>query len=327
MALKTCEEFLRDALDPDRFGREMKAVTEIPEIVKLGHRHGYGFTAEEFLTKAMSFGAPPAGAAAPGESTTAPGQNGSSAGNAARAATAGPEAGATSFAHYEYRLDELPEFAPVVAELPQLKVMPPSVGPDRFAARYRDEDMRTISMSPADPAYQAWHQELAGRGWRDAEDTAAAPDAPRRDFHLLNLDEHVDYPGYEEYFAAKTRVVAALENLFGGDVRCSGSMWYPPSSYRLWHTNADQPGWRMYLVDVDRPFTDPDRTSFFRYLHPRTREIVTLRESPRIVRFFKVEQDPEKLFWHCIANPTDRHRWSFGYVVPENWMDALRHHG
>ncbi|MCA6092857.1 Nif11-like leader peptide family natural product precursor [Streptomyces sp. SCA3-4] len=320
MALKTCEEFLRDALDPARFGREMKAVTEVPEIVELGRRHGYGFTAEEFLTKAMTFdGTAAGGTATDGQQAplrTPPAE--------APAHEAPARATATSFAHYEYRLDELPEFASVVAELPRLKVMPPSARLDRFAGHFREEDARTVSQSPADPAYQAWHRDLAARGWQDEP---AAPGAPRRDFHLVNLDEHVDYPGYEDYFAAKTRVVAALENLFGGEVRASGSMWYPPSSYRLWHTNADQPGWRMYLVDVDRPFADPGQTSFFRYLHPRTREIVTLTESPRIVRFFKVEQDPEKLFWHCIANPTDRHRWSFGYVVPETWMDALRHHG
>jgi hypothetical protein len=79
----------------------------------------------------------------------------------------------------------------------------------------------------------------------------------------------------------------------------------------------------MYIVDVDAPFDDPEETSYFRYQNPQTGEIVTLRERQRIVRFFKAEQDPLRLFWHCIVNPTERHRWSFGFVVPEGWQDAL----
>jgi hypothetical protein len=41
------------------------------------------------------------------------------------------------------------------------------------------------------------------------------------------------------------------------------------------------------------------------------------------VRFFKVEQDPGRLFWHCIVNATRRHRWSFGFTVPDTWLDAV----
>ncbi len=101
-------------------------------------------------------------------------------------------------------------------------------------------------------------------------------------------------------------------------------MWYPPHSYRLWHTNETQPGWRMYVVDLDEPFENEHDTSFFRYQNPQTGQIVTLHEKPRIVRFFKAEQDPDRLFWHCIVNPTDRHRWSFGFVVPDDWQDKIR---
>ena len=36
-----------------------------------------------------------------------------------------------------------------------------------------------------------------------------------------------------------------------------------------------------------------------------------------------VAQDPDRLFWHCIVNPSERHRWSFGFVVPDNWIDAI----
>jgi hypothetical protein len=118
-------------------------------------------------------------------------------------------------------------------------------------------------------------------------------------------------------------VIRTLEEFFESEVRFSGSLWYPPSAYRLWHTNETQPGWRMYVVDFDKPPADPADSSFFRYMDPRTQEIVTLRERPRMVRFFKAEQDPGRLFWHCIVNPTQRHRWSFGFVVPDHWMTAI----
>ncbi|WP_086559517.1 Nif11-like leader peptide family natural product precursor [Streptomyces africanus] len=298
MTVTSCQTFLSDAQDSAELGTQLKAATGISEIVLLGRRHGYDFTAEELMRGSSEF-TPRGPAAAPSAGDQVPG------------------ARSTAFYHHEYSLDDLPGFDQVARELPHLKVMPPSVDLSRFHAEFREEDLRSTSSSPDDPAYLDWHDRMARVNWRDSADS------PRRDFHLVNLDEHVDHPGYENYFAAKTRVVTTLERLFGTEVRFSGSMWYPPSSYRLWHTNENQPGWRMYLVDVDEPYADPGRTSFFRYLHPTTRQIVTLRERPRIVRFFKAEQDPDRLFWHCIVNPTERHRWSFGFVVPEDWAERL----
>jgi hypothetical protein len=215
----------------------------------------------------------------------------------------------------------VPALAAVASELPRLKVQPPTVDLAAFDRDFRPEDLQSTSRSPADPDFQRWHRAMAERGWRDPERGA---DAPRRDFHLVNLDEHIDHPAYEAYFDAKVRAVAALEGLFGSEVRFSGSLWYPPNSYRLWHTNETQPGWRMYVVDLDADVADPEHTSFFRYQNPQTGDIVTLRERPRIVRFFKAEQDPAKLFWHCIVNPTERQRWSYGFVVPDHWMECIR---
>ena len=61
-------------------------------------------------------------------------------------------------------------------------------------------------------------------------------------------------------------------------------------------------------------------------VNPATGELVTLRERPRMARFFKIEQEPDRLLWHCIVNPTERHRWSFGFVVPEHWAERLADH-
>ena len=155
------------------------------------------------------------------------------------------------------------------------------------------------------------------------QDSLAEHDFSRRDFRLVNLDQHVEHPLYDQYFRAKTRMISLLEGFFGSEIRFSGSMWYPPFGYRLWHTNETQPGWRMYLIDFDEPTGDAGGTSFFRYMNPENKEIVTLEERPKLVRFFKMEQEKDKLFWHCIVNATTRNRWSFGFVVPENWMDRL----
>ncbi|QUQ63717.1 Nif11-like leader peptide family natural product precursor [Kutzneria sp. CA-103260] len=299
MSFQACKEFMRVATDSGEVSRQLRAVTGIREIVALGQRHGYEFTVADVMRGSAEFTGD-----APSSSTP----------------TAAVTTETTSFLHHEYQLADIPGFEAVIDELPRLKIKPPSVDLDRFDREFVEADLRSTSMSPDDPEFQAWHQDMTRRHWRDT----GVDNPPRRDFHLVNLDEHTDHAGYGGYFEAKTRVIAALENVFGGEVRFSGAMWYPPSSYRLWHTNENQPGWRMYVIDLDEPFTDAEDTSLFRYMNPQTKEIVTLREGPRIVRFFKTEQAPSKLFWHCIVNPTIRHRWSFGFAVPENWMERIQ---
>jgi hypothetical protein len=296
MSVESSRAFLRIAYDSPELKQRLKAVTGTQEIVRLGLRYGYTFNVPELMEASSTFG----GATRPAEPP----------------ATGTP----TGFLHHEYLLDDLPGFEAVIDELPHLKIKPPSVDLGRFTNTFREDDLESTSRSPADPEFQAWYEEMMRAHWRDP---AFGTDAPRRDFHLINLDDHVDHPGYDRYFEAKHRTIRTLEGFFDAEIRFSGSLWYPPSSYRLWHTNETQPGWRMYIVDFDGPFADPGHTSFFRYMNPRTNEIVTLRERPRIVRFFRAEQDPARLFWHCIVNPTVRHRWSFGFVVPDDWMDHI----
>ncbi|MFR9728845.1 Nif11-like leader peptide family natural product precursor [Saccharopolyspora sp. MS10] len=293
MSVESCTNFLRATQERPELAQRLKATTALAEIVALGARHGYEFTARDLVEGSTAFTGPPP------------------------APEPEPPRGRTAFYHHEYDLDSVPGLAPLVDLLPELELRPPSADLARFRAEFRPDDLASTSDSPADPEFQAWHQRMAEARWRDR------PGGPRRDFHLVNLDEHVDHPGYPAYFEAKTRVVELLEAAFGGEVRFSGALWYPPSSYRLWHTNENQPGWRMYVVDLDRDPAEGETTSFFRYQNPETGEIVTLPERRRIVRFFKTEQDPDRLFWHCIVNPAELHRWSFGFVVPEDWHERL----
>jgi hypothetical protein len=317
MSIQACATFLQEAVDSADIQQEMKAMTGTREIVKLGQRHGYAFDVQD-LAKASSAVRGPLRPTGP-----RPAQQPRPAQRPRPAAPARPPA-TTTFLHHEYKLADVPGLAPVLAELPRLKIRPTSVDLTEFNRSFRPEDVRSTDLSPADPVFRRWHAEMSELDWRDPD---AGPTGPRRDFHLVNLDEHIDHPDYDGYFDAKVRTIAALEDFFGARVQFSGSLWYPPASYRLWHTNETQPGWRMYIVDLDEEFTDPAQTSFFRYQNPQTGELVTLRESRQIVRFFKAEQEPSKLFWHCIVNPTARHRWSFGFVVPEHWLDSLRSAG
>ena len=294
MSVESCKEFLHATRTRADLAQQLKATTGIREVIALAGRHGFAFGVDDLVQGSASMAA------------TGP------------KAKPVPPSPATTFYHHEFELSELPGFEVVAAELDELKVKPPSVDLASFDADFRLEDLRSTSMSPAAPDFRSWYENMMQAHWKGDR-----PGAPRRDFHLVNLDEHIDHPGYPRYFEAKARVIASLEELFGDEVRFSGSLWYPPSSYRLWHTNETQPGWRMYVVDVDEPFDDPAHTSFFRYMNPETGEIVTLPERPKIVRFFRVEQEADKLFWHCIVNPTRRHRWSFGFAVPESWADGL----
>ncbi|MEV3923721.1 Nif11-like leader peptide family natural product precursor [Actinomadura coerulea] len=299
MSVESCAEFLRFAVRDTGIRQQMKAMTAVAEMVRLGRSHGYLFDAGDLAAASSSPDLSEAAPKAAAERTPDP-----------EPAAAEPAAAeATAFYHYEYDMADLPGFDAVLDVLPALKIKPSTVDLAAFDTEFSADDLRSTSLAPSSPEYLRW---------RTALDTGR-----RRDFHLVNLDSHTDHADYEAYYAAKIRLVDALEKVFGGEVRLSGNLWYPPSGYRLWHTNEDQPGWRMYLIDFDEGFPDAEHTSFFRYQHPETGELVTLRERPRLARFFRVEQDPERLFWHCIVNPTPRHRWSFGCHVPDTWLDAV----
>jgi hypothetical protein len=270
------------------------------EIIALGRRHGYHFQVADLATASRTFPTPaPTAAPAPPAPAAPPADDGS------------------GFLHHEYDIADIPGFDAVLHQLPRLKATPSTVDLAAFAERYRDDDARSTDLAPTSDDFRRWQAEVR------RADRADPGSGTRRGFHLVNLDEHVDHPGYGDYLDAKSATVAALESAFGTEVRFSGSMWYPPSSYRLWHTNETQPGWRMYLIDFDAPFDDPGHTSFFRYQNPATGELVTLGERPCIARFFKIEQDPDRLLWHCIVNRTERHRWSFGFAVPDDWRERL----
>jgi predicted ribosomally synthesized peptide with nif11-like leader len=292
MSVESCTAFLARAQTDPELGEMLRAITDTRELVALGGMTGYRFGIEDLVT----------------------------ASSASAEQVSAPEAGAESGVfHYELDLGGIPELAAVVEELEHLTIKPASVDLDAFDGAFRHDDLVWTDMSPADPAFRYRYEQVMAAHWNGSADNA-----PRRDFHLVNLDEHVEHPLYGSYLQAKVRMVRHLSRIFACDIRFSGSMWYPPRSYRLWHTNESQPGWRMYLIDLDAAADGSDTRPFFRYMNPETRDLVTLEDRPKLLRFFKVDQDPDKLFWHCIVNGTERSRWSFGFVIPDDWMTRLQ---
>lgn len=303
MSVEACTHFFQMFTSLDELKQQMKAITDPREMVALGKRYGYAFDTQDIVA---------ASSALVGESS-AP-EPGLPAQEEAQRQSA--------FYHYEFDMRRIPGFEKVAEELPRLKIKPSTVDLRLYEKSYREEDFQFTSMSPAAPEFSQRYEEVMQSHWQDSLN---GPDFSRRDFHLVNLDQHVEHPLYDDYFQAKTRLISALETFFGSEIRFSGSMWYPPFAYRLWHTNETQAGWRMYLIDFDEPAGDAKGTSFFRYMNPQSKEIVTLEEHPQLVRFFKIEQEKDKLFWHCIVNATTRSRWSFGFTVPDNWMEKFAH--
>lgn len=303
MSIESCVTFLRETNVSNELKQQMKAATDTKEIIAIGKKHGYTFDVSDLITASNSLNE----------------------GNGAHTTSAPIKQDtpvSSAFYHYEFDMEQIPGFAEITRELSNLKIKPSNVNLQLYEQHFREDDFQFISLSPASPEFHQRYQEIMQSRQTN---TSGEHAFSRRDFHLVNLDQHIEHPQYDQYFQAKTRIISHLERFFGGEVRFSGSMWYPPRAYRLWHTNETQPGWRMYLIDFDESAGDPAGTSFFRYMNPQNKEIVTLEEHPKIARFFKIEQEKDKLFWHCIVNATTHNRWSFGFAVPEHWLDRFAH--
>jgi hypothetical protein len=73
-----------------------------------------------------------------------------------------------------------------------------------------------------------------------------------------------------------------------------------------WHTNWQNPGWRLYINYAEEP-----GKSFFRYRDPETGKIVTAIDREFNFRLFRVSE--EVPFWHAVCS--DTYRYSLGYKV------------
>ncbi len=111
-----------------------------------------------------------------------------------------------------------------------------------------------------------------------------------------------------------------MKELFGEDrleIQSSGFFLYPPEGYMGWHTNWQNPGWRLYVSYAEEP-----GKSFFRYRDPATDEIITSHDKEINFRLFKASKD--HLFWHSVYSQT--YRYSLGYKITKtpNFFGRLK---
>lgn len=301
MSKEAVNNFYEAIFNSSKLQQEIKAITRTEELTKLGARNGYYFTIED-ITQADTSALKNSKPLFPTNSDADVSNN------------------FPQFYHYEFEFSEIPGFEEIAQEFEKLKIKPSTVDLNLYEQNFRESDFKSTYVSPASPGFKQLYEELQN-SYLDVPEPK--PEYAWCPFHLINLDAYVEHPLYEDYFQTKVKLLKLLEDFFAIDVRFSGSLWYPPNSYRLWHTNETQPGWRMYLVDFDYFEPQDEGEAFFRYMNPKTKELVTLEEKPKVVRFFKIENEPSKLFWHCIANTTKSNRWSFGFQVSGKWMEKL----
>ncbi len=100
-----------------------------------------------------------------------------------------------------------------------------------------------------------------------------------------------------------------------GKARLSGKMIYPPGGWMGWHTNSDQPGWRLYVNYVHE-----GGRSFFRWWDGAA---IRSDHDDRGLNFrlFRVRAEPHPL-WHCVY--AGEWRLSMGYFLDEVAPFALQ---
>lgn len=90
----------------------------------------------------------------------------------------------------------------------------------------------------------------------------------------------------------------------------SGIFYYPPGSFREWHTNSNTPGYRLYYINALEP-----NKSFLNFIHPISGEIISVPDRKECINLFMIPE-PDEYFWHNITSET--HRISVGIRICDN---------
>ena len=110
----------------------------------------------------------------------------------------------------------------------------------------------------------------------------------------------------------------SMDRFFGRECPCVGDQLYPPGAFRGWHTDRfGYVGWVVFLVQV----AEPGRSSF-RYVEPRTGEMVVVPDRNDVAYFFRPSAE-EPLFWHGVLCE-GTFRWSQGFSIPRDWRARIR---
>lgn len=89
-------------------------------------------------------------------------------------------------------------------------------------------------------------------------------------------------------------------------VNLSGRFHYTEKGFMGWHTNSNQPGWRLYAT-----FCKEDEKSFFRYRQDGKIHTEWEKKGWNFRGFEVKKNDP---YWHCVYSDTDRYSFGFRFV-------------
>lgn len=90
----------------------------------------------------------------------------------------------------------------------------------------------------------------------------------------------------------------------------SGVFYYPPGSFREWHTNSNAPGYRLYYINALEP-----NKSFLNFVHPISGEVISVPDRKECVNLFMIPE-PDEYLWHNVTSET--HRISVGIRICDN---------
>ena len=117
------------------------------------------------------------------------------------------------------------------------------------------------------------------------------------DEFLINLGKNIAKNNIDEFRES--------ENI---KVERTSTAYYPKNDGFLgWHTNSDDPSWRIYISYVEK-----EGNTFFKYYDSKTKSTQTSYDGGGFTcRAFKIPEHGE--LKHCVY--TDTERWSFGLKV------------
>ena len=96
---------------------------------------------------------------------------------------------------------------------------------------------------------------------------------------------------------------------------CALKVVYPENGYIDWHNNCNCPGQNLIMS------YSQDGDGWFKYLDPKTNQIVTMEDKPgwnAKVGYYGAIEEPDKILWHCAK--TAKPRITVSYVIRDQDM-------
>ena len=218
--------------------------------------------------------------------------------------------------------DAIAGFEEVAETARSLATLPVGLDLEHFARADEDSDIgrrRNRLRAPPDVARMSFIERRFAAG-RKLDRLARRIEATRGKRQRERYEWRIGPTNF--YFRNPSPRIAPLRRsvdaFFGGACRCVGDQFYPPGSFRGWHTDRfNYIGWVVFLVEV----AEPGKSSF-RYVDPRSGEMVVVPDRNDVAYFFRPSAE-EPLFWHGVLCE-DTFRWSQGFSLPQDWRSRIR---